>query len=432
MDNNLHTRRNTSINYRAGGLSEKDVSYIVNYSDDIRLLQLRNDTLALINNDEHAQEIQHNSLLIERMIEKGHQILNKEQPERVNLNPYIAMDTFAAWAPTSWTDMRVEAAHLPLLLRGLRIPHEINLPEKKGKVTGECALCILLVYLAYPNRLTDMQKYFQRHGTTIGVILKVVIHDLYHTHKHLVLDNFAFFAPRLGMYKEKILLSHAPNVQLDEGGIMANTVGFLDGSHFTCARPMGEHLPNPNPMYNGKTKTQSFNVLGVVFPDNMLMISPVVPGSIHDTTIYRKYMQESVEREFRAENAHGFNAMLYADRGFTRSQNVLPAHKLRQGQAVLTPWNEYHNSIMRKCRVTIEWIFADVESFHKYIGIPEQQRPMNGKLGMTFTVAALIHNCCTCLYGGKVAKKFDCRSPELCDYLNGHDVMGKTHEISYD
>jgi hypothetical protein len=90
-------------------------------------------------------------------------------------------------------------------------------------------------------------------------------------------------------------------------------------------------------MYNGKTKTQSFNVLGVVFPDNMLMISPVVPGSIHDTTIYRKYMQESVEREFRAENAHGFNAMLYADRGFTRSQNVLPAHKLRQGQAVLTP-----------------------------------------------------------------------------------------------
>lgn len=126
MDNNLHTRRNTSINYRAGGLSEKDVSYIVNYSDDIRLLQSRNDTLALINNDEHAQEIQHNSLLIERMIEKGHQILNKEQPERVNLNPYIAMDTFAAWASTSWTDMRVEAAHLPLLLRGLRIPHEIN------------------------------------------------------------------------------------------------------------------------------------------------------------------------------------------------------------------------------------------------------------------------------------------------------------------
>jgi hypothetical protein len=234
------------------------------------------------------------------------------------------------------------------------------------------------------------------------------------------------------MYKEKILLSHAPNVQLDEGGIMANTVGFLDGSHFTCARPTGEHLPNPNPMYNGKTKTQSFNVLGVVFPDNMMMISPVEPGSIHDTTMYRTHMQELVEREFGAENAHGFNAMLYADRGFTKSKNVLPAHKLRQGQTELSPWNEYHNSVMRKCRVTIEWIFGDVESFHKYIAIPEQQRPMNGKLGMTFTVAALIHNCCTCLYGGKVSQKFDCRSPELSDYLNCHDVMDKTHEISFD
>ena len=73
------------------------------------------------------------------MIGKGQELLSKPQPERLILNPLIAMDTFAAWAPTSWTDMRVEAAHLPLLLRGLRIPQEINLPEKKGKVTGECA-----------------------------------------------------------------------------------------------------------------------------------------------------------------------------------------------------------------------------------------------------------------------------------------------------
>ena len=75
---------------------------------------------------------------------------------------------------------------------------------------------------------------------------------------------------------------------------------------------------------------------------------------------------------------------------------------------------------------------ADIESFHKYIAISEQQEPNNDKLVMTFTVAALFHNCCTFLYGGKVSKKFDCNCPELSDYLNCHDVMDKTHEISFD
>ena len=113
MAERLHTRRNTSINYRAGGLSEKDVSYVVNYTDDIRALQILNDRLALNNNEQNAHDIEHNNSLIARVIQKGQELLNKPQPERLILNPLLAMDTFAAWAPYSWADMRVEAAHLP-------------------------------------------------------------------------------------------------------------------------------------------------------------------------------------------------------------------------------------------------------------------------------------------------------------------------------
>ena len=71
MDNKLHTRWNTSINYRAGGYSEKDVSCVANNNDDIRTLQLENYRLALINNEEKAQAIMLKNSLIARMIEKN-------------------------------------------------------------------------------------------------------------------------------------------------------------------------------------------------------------------------------------------------------------------------------------------------------------------------------------------------------------------------
>jgi hypothetical protein len=49
---------------------------------------------------------------------------------------------------------------------------------------------------------------------------------------------------------------------------------------------------------------------------------PIEPGSVHDTTIYRSRMQSLVEREFDADEPHGFDAMLYVDKGFTYSKHV--------------------------------------------------------------------------------------------------------------
>ena len=108
--------------------------------------------LELNNDDESRNQIALNEVFIAAWIAKGGEILNKPQLERLILNPNIALSTFASWHQYYWEDMRIESAHLPLLLKGLRIPPLIALPDKKGTVTGECALCMLLYFLANPRR----------------------------------------------------------------------------------------------------------------------------------------------------------------------------------------------------------------------------------------------------------------------------------------
>jgi hypothetical protein len=95
---------------------------------------------------------------------------------------------FAHWNAYARTDLRIERRHLPLLLAALRLPAEIQLPNKKCKVTGEALLLILLYHLAFPRRLTDIQDKFQMHSTKLSLLRKVGIYDLYHVNKHRVFN----------------------------------------------------------------------------------------------------------------------------------------------------------------------------------------------------------------------------------------------------
>ncbi len=139
-----------------------------------------------------------------------------------------------------------------------------------------------------------------------------------------------------------------------------------------------------------------------------------------------------MEASFGPEHEHGFNALLYADKGFTTSNNLVAAHKRLQNQMHLADHQHQENILMQKVRVSIEWKFADIASFQKYSAIASLQRVGNGTLGQTFTVAMLMHNCMTCLYGGKVSQLFKCQPPELRDYLGSHDVMNQTtHQLDF-
>ncbi len=101
------------------------------------------------------------------------------------------------------------------------------------------------------------------HSTKLALILKIAIHDLYHVYKHLVFDNYTFFARRFTEYRLKVLEKHDPEAYLPQR--IWDVVGFLDGSRFEIAKPTGQQIPY-DVTYNGKTKTHCVNTLAIVFP----------------------------------------------------------------------------------------------------------------------------------------------------------------------
>jgi len=58
---------------------------------------------------------------------------------------------------------------------------------------------------------------------------------------------------------------------------------------------------------DGETKSRCVNTVTIVFPNGMLTGCDLRVGSVHDST---------VDARFGPEHEHGFNACLYADKGF--------------------------------------------------------------------------------------------------------------------
>ncbi|KAH7956987.1 hypothetical protein HPB52_014037 [Rhipicephalus sanguineus] len=75
---------------------------------------------------------------------------------------------------------RFEKADFPVLVRALKMPQYIT-SAQGVRVTATEALCICLRRLAYPNRLCDLQEYFERHYSVVSSVSNKV---LYHIEKN--------------------------------------------------------------------------------------------------------------------------------------------------------------------------------------------------------------------------------------------------------
>ena len=100
-----------------------------------------------------------------------------------------------------------------------------------------------------------------------------------------------------------------------------------------------------------------------------------------------------------------------------------PAYPLRihlQGpfrDAILTPQKEMYNYSMSSVRISVEWLFGDIQNYFKFIDFKKNLKVGLSSVGKMYAVSALLRNALTCLYGNKTSEYFQLDPPSLQDYF---------------
>ncbi|XP_045460372.1 uncharacterized protein LOC123670849 [Harmonia axyridis] len=105
----------------------------------------------------------------------------------------------------------------------LRIPQKI-VTETRNTVDGQLALCILLKRLSYPNRLIDLESFFNYESQSLSQIITATANFIMENHGHL-LDNLSAHQ-WLDRNRYQLYALSIRNM----GGAVPNCWGFIDGT----------------------------------------------------------------------------------------------------------------------------------------------------------------------------------------------------------
>mmetsp|Transcript_18466 Transcript_18466/g.16728 ORF Transcript_18466/g.16728 Transcript_18466/m.16728 type:complete len:84 (+) Transcript_18466:3-254(+) len=78
------------------------------------------------------------------------------------------------------------------------------------------------------------------------------------------------------------------------------------------------------------------------------------------------------------------------------------------------------NNLMSRVRVAVEWTFGKISGLYKFISFFKGQQLQKSTIAKQYTIACLLANCNTCLYGSQhnLSRSFDIEPPSLEDYLS--------------
>ena len=85
--------------------------------------------------------------------------------------------------------------------------------------------------------------------------------------------------------------------------------------------------------------------------------------------------------------------------------------------AYLTPLKQLYNQSMSSVRTSVEWLFADVQNYFKFIDFKKNLKVGLSSFGKMYVVSALLRNALTCLYGNETSQYFQLDPPSLQDYF---------------
>ena len=155
-------------------------------------------------------------------------------------------------------EFRIDKKDIPQLADVLHLPNEFRCAQRTvvGKIEG---LCMLLKRTAYPCRLNDMMRRFNRPVPEISMIINTVIDHIYDHHGHRITEwNNQILSPdKLDSYAEAIR---------NKGAALENCFGFIDGTVHPICRP----TRNQKQVYNGHKRAHALKFQSVSLPNGLI------------------------------------------------------------------------------------------------------------------------------------------------------------------
>ncbi|KAF6216919.1 hypothetical protein GE061_001270 [Apolygus lucorum] len=235
--------------------------------------------------------------------------------------------------------MRFHQQDLLLLKECLEIPDEVSITQRRYRVPGMTALCVMLKRLAYPNRLSDMESFFGMSSAALSSIAQHMVNHIVERKGNLLssLDSHAWLnGERLAHYAQAVARKGAP---------LHNCWGFIDGTARHICRPS----MNQEQYYSGHKR--------------------------HDAGIFRE--TEFIEQLRRLCENTANRYVLYGDAAYPISEFLLKPYPQTTADVDAMNFNRSMSAVRQAVewgfgKVVREWAFVD---FHKNLKIMKQDVP---------------------------------------------------------
>ena len=104
---------------------------------------------------------------------------------------------------------------------------------------------------------------------------------------------------------------------------------------------------------------------------------------------------------------------VYGDPGYPLRMHLQGPFK----NAYLTSQIQQFNKSMSEVRISVEWLFNDINNYFKFMDFKKNLKVGLSSVGKMYIVSGLLRNALTCLYGNSTSKFFDIQPPSLEDYF---------------
>ena len=293
---------------------------------------------------------------------------------------------------------RFNALQIRDIYTQMQMPLRFNLGNHMS-IGREEGICIALRRLAFPNRLYELEREFNRSESVLSRIINTVLLWVYHKYKALLEYHPSLDAQAIVAYSDAITTTW-PTVE--------RIYAFIDGTKQLHARP----LINQRILFSGHKRVHCLSWQAVITPNGLIscLFGPLA-GSVNDRSLLNQ--SGLLPRLAQIDRINGKQYALYGDAGYyAREQLSVPFSKP-------TSWAQKEfNRSMSVLRVSVEHGFAIVHRLFAYVCYKQQMKVGLQPTAAYFAAAVLFTNIHCSFNHNQVSIFFGLQPLTLQEYLS--------------
>ena len=216
------------------------------------------------------------------------------------------------------------------------------------KVDAVEGMCIFLKRFAYPCRYLDMVPMFARPVPQLCMISNGVMDFVYDNWNHLLSSlNQPWLSTNI--------LEYFAQAIYQKSGAIEDCFGFVDGT----VRPISRPGQNQRVLYNGHKRVHAIKFQAVAVPNGLVahLYEPVEEKRHDSAMLAQSGLYNQLQQYAVLPNAH--QLCIYGDPAYLLCLYLQAPLKGTR----ITPDQKQWNKAMSSVRISVEWIFGDINDF---------------------------------------------------------------------